>query len=289
MGIEVPLQHLILAMIIMVYFFFMLHQLKNVIKCWYIVYLILSISSSYFLFDVFKWFTDEALYAPVFYKLLLEGKNPYTYPVVVVPGTAEITWSYLPLLGFIQIPYIGDLPPKPWFFYYFTILIFAILTAYALKDDPYALCLFFNPITILVLAFGYNDIVPVYFLIVGIKHKNKIASYIGCATKQFNLPIMTLIWLYNREYSAILSALFMILAISLPFIIWSSPQVFFNKVVFGHFEKINDFQEGKALFPNYLLYPMALLSVYYKRIKNSKIINRFMGCAKFLHAGKYKG
>lgn len=140
-----------------------------------------------------------------------------------------------------------------------------LLVIYTLRTDLTSMCLFLNPITILILLYGYNDIVPVYFLILGILNNNKISAYIGCAVKQFNFPIMCLVWLYKKDYKSILTAFLLILLVSLPFIIWDY-QGFINAIIFNYFEKFNDFRIGKALYPNYLLYPITLLSIYYRRL-----------------------
>lgn len=123
-GIILPLQHLVLSLMMMSFFFFVLFELKRITRFWFIIYLVLSMSSSYLMFDIFRWFTDEAIYTPTFYNTILQGRNPYTTPVLTSLVPNGITWSYLPLIGFIQIPYIGELPPEPWYFYYLTISLF---------------------------------------------------------------------------------------------------------------------------------------------------------------------
>ena len=266
-GIMLPIKHLTLAISFIGFFWYTLFQLRKITRYWAVIYIILSAFVGYTMSHCVPWGTDEIEYTATFYATILSGQNPYTTPAPVSCIYEGIYWSYLPLLGFIQIPYLGPLPVQPWYFYQFTNLLFVLLIAYTLREKNTILCMFFNPVTINIIIYGYNDLVPVFFLFLGILHNNKIAAYIGCATKQFNLPIMTLVWIYKREYKTILKAFLFVLIISTPFILWDY-EAFSEQVFLAHIRKAGDFQEGAGIYPNYLLYPIALISIYHSRFKS---------------------
>lgn len=261
-----PLSHHFMILVFLLFFFNILFGLKRVSRYWFIIYIIVSITVGYiFAYEVFCWYTDEPEYTASFYATLLMGQNPYSTPVTLSYVRRDNYWAYLPLLGFIQIPYIGPLPLQPTNFYFLTIAVFVFLTVILLRGDTTKMCLFFNPITIAIIFHGYNDIVPVYFLMLGILSDNKIASYIGCAIKQFNFPIMTLIWMHRKEYKSIFMALLLIALVSLPFMLWDHDS-FLQQAFLNHIHKTESIKGGSAIFPNYWLYPIALITVYYKRL-----------------------
>lgn len=189
--------------------------------------------------------TDEDEYQPYFFKYLSEGKNPYT--------TQENPWGYpyvwLPMIGFLQIPIVP---------YIFTVLVFTAILALLLSE--YRFLLFFNPLTIWAIMGGFNDIVPISLFMIGILYRKKIAIWLAAASKQFILPIMTPIFLWQKKYKLLLTTIIFTSLVCLPFIIWNS-SAFFENTIFIHFNKLNDMGQG-YVFPNYFMYISMLVALY---------------------------
>lgn len=196
--------------------------------------------------------TDEPAFAAFYYPDILSGKNPYATEHSV-PGTPNSTFVYFPLLIFVQIPFIN---------YLVTLLIFYILTIVVLRNDPIALFIFANPVTACVMYAGFNDFIPIFFMIFAIKQRNRIAKWLSCGCKQFSLPIFIVVDFVKKDYKAIFQTIIVTSLICLPFFVWD-PQAFVNSAILKHIPKIQEISSGVKLYPNYWLYPLTLCTLYY--------------------------
>jgi hypothetical protein len=170
--------------------------------------------------------TDEPFTTPHFAGFVLSGHDPYVTQLVfsysqygrTIPSTSY--YLYLPLLMFLQIPFVS--------YKWFTLGSWGLIVFLARRRFDTASMLA-QPYAVLIAASGYNDL-PVLLLLtlgfVGIEgRRQKWAEYLSLGCKQFANAFVFVYYVVRRRWldSAItlaVSAVFLV-----PFLIWGGSAV----------------------------------------------------------------
>jgi hypothetical protein len=178
--------------------------------------------------------TDEAYTTPLYAGILLHGQNFYSVPLVVVytqygvHSTVSTFYSYLPLLTFLQIPYLD--------YKVFSALCWLGIV-WLVRKDFYAAAALAQPFVGLMAFNGFNDFAPLLLLTVAFVgwegRRQKWAQLVALGTKQFANVIVLLYHLARRDWGNALLVAAVTAAFLLPFLIWNAPATLCQAVLYG--------------------------------------------------------
>ena len=178
---------------------------------------IFSISTGYV-----NWLTDE-WNTPQYVSLLLGGRNWYNTPLqfqYVKWGTLvrATSWNvYLPLLPFVQVPYV-------WLDYrWFTLLLWGIMIN-AVRKRYYTSIALGGQYPAIMAANGFNDVVPLLFLTLGLVTfsgpRARVAKFLVLGMKQFANTFLFFYHLLRRDWREAGLTLLVSVLFLLPFLAW---------------------------------------------------------------------
>lgn len=166
--------------------------------------------------------TDEPYTTPLYVNILLQGHNPYavllvlTYVQYGVHSTVSSFYVYLPLLMFLQIPFLD--------YKLFSALCWVGIV-WLVRKDFYSAVALAQPFVALMAFNGYNDLAPLLLLTVGFVgwkgQRQRWAQAVALGTKQFASVFVLVYYVLRKDWrTALLSAIGTV-AILAPFIAWN--------------------------------------------------------------------
>lgn len=178
--------------------------------------------------------TDESYTTPLYASLILHAHNLYSVPLTVtyiqygVRSTVSTFYSYLPLLTFLQVPYLSYklLSAACW-----------LGIVWLVRRDFYSAVILAQPYVGILAFNGFNDFVPLLLLtaaFVGWAGKRQWwAQAIALGTKQFANVFVFAYHLLRRDWrNAGLTAL-ITLAFLVPFLVWDWRATLCQAVLYG--------------------------------------------------------
>jgi hypothetical protein len=169
-----------------------------------------------------NYLTDEWA-TPRYVTLLIQGHDWYSVPLqfsYVREGTLISTqiWNvYLPLLPFVQVPYV-------WLDYrWFTLGVWGVLV-YILRKRYYASVALAGQYSAVMAANGFNDVIPLLFLTLAFVTftgaRAKAAEYISLGLKQFANIFVFIYYILRRDWRQATITVIVTALLLLPFAIW---------------------------------------------------------------------
>ena len=211
--------------------------------------------------------TDEPFTTPRYAGLLFSGHDPYNYPLIfnyVQYGQTIHSVSiyvYLPLLMFLQVPYVD--------YKVFAIACWLGIVALVRKDF-YATVALGQPYVALMAASGFNDL-PVLLLMtvgfVGIHGKRqKWAELLSLGCKQFANVVVFLYYVFQRDWRNAFVTAGVTAAFLLPFLYWDWTSTICHA---GVYDRLSFCARYSSYIPwalNYSLYPLWAAAIFYPAI-----------------------
>ncbi len=178
--------------------------------------------------------TDEAYTTPLYVSILVHGQNLYSIPLVVtytqygIHSTVSTYYSYLPLLTFLQIPFLD---------YKLFCAVCWLGIVWLVRRDFYSAVALAQPFVGLLAFNGFNDFVPLLLLTAAFVgwngRRQRWAQLVALGTKQFANVFVFVYHLLRRDWrNALLTAVFT-LAFLVPFLIWDWHATLCQAVLYG--------------------------------------------------------
>lgn len=229
-----------------------------------------------------NWLTDE-WNTPQYVSVLLGGHDWYNTPLqfqYVKWGTLvrASSWNvYLPLLPFIQVPYV-------WLDYrWFTLVLWGFMI-YLVRNRYYTSIALGGQYPAVMAANGFNDVVPLLFLTLGLVTfagtRARAARFIVLGMKQFANTFLFVYHLLRRDWleaglTLLASVLFLV-----PFLVWDWKSAICTPVL----DMPPDCQRAQLVVDslrvrmNYGQWPIWIVAIFYPtllaKIKLSPILQR---------------
>jgi hypothetical protein len=207
--------------------------------------------------------TDEPFTTPHFAGFVLSGHDPYVTQLVfsysqygrTIPSTSY--YLYLPLLMFLQIPFVS--------YKWFTLGSWGLIVFLARRRFDTASMLA-QPYAVLIAASGYNDL-PVLLLLtlgfVGIEgRRQKWAEYLSLGCKQFANAFVIVYYLLRRRWVDVGITLGVSVAFLAPFLVWGGPAII-CPAVFADRLSVCPVHSGASVLLNYPIWAVWLVAVFY--------------------------
>ncbi len=207
--------------------------------------------------------TDEPFTTPRFAAFTLAGNDPYTTQLIFTYQqygrtlSSQSYYLYLPLLMFLQIPFVN----YKWFtlgcWVAMVLLVRRRFDAATMLAQPYVL---------LVAASGYNDL-PVLLLLTlgfaGIEGKRqKWAEYLSLGCKQFANAFVFVYYLVRRRWVDSLITIGVTFAFLAPFLVWGGTAVLCPAVLADRLSQCT--KGGSAsLLLNYPVWLVWIFAIFY--------------------------
>lgn len=218
--------------------------------------------------------TFEPATTPAYASVLLAGHDPYTTLlhlafvtcsgptshgwVTCVPETSSTYYVYLPLLTFLQVPFV----PYRW-----VTLACAALVAYRVRRDPVALALLGSPYVALLAANGYNDF-PVLLLLtlgfVGTSGRGRAAwEWLSLGTKQFANLVVLAYHIARRDLRGVAVTLAVSLAWVVPFLLLDPRGFVCTAILYEDPGCTSSLGHSLFVHVNYWLWPAWVVAVFH--------------------------
>jgi len=207
--------------------------------------------------------TDEPFTTPRFVTLLWAHQDPYVVPLVfnyVQYGQTIHSYSiypYLPLLMFLQIP---------WVSYKWVTLGCWVGMVYLVRKRFDAGVFLAQPYVVVMAASGYNDFPVLLLLTIAFVgwygRRQRWAQLLALGAKQFANVIVIGYYALRRDWKNLLVTLGVSAAFILPFVVWSGPTVLCPTVVADRLSSCPNGGTAEYLL-NYALWPVWVLAVFY--------------------------
>jgi hypothetical protein len=223
-----------------------------------------------------NYLTDEWA-TPQYVSLLLQGQDWYSVPLqfqYVKMGTlmsARIWNVYLPLLPFIQVPYV-------WLDYrWFTLAVWGLMV-YAVRKRYYASMALGGQYPALMAANGFNDVIPLLFLTLAFVtfsgRRSEVAKLLSLGMKQFANIFVFVYHVLRRDWvqaglTVLVSVLFL-----LPFLVWNWRSAICTPIL----DMPPDCRSTENLLVNsvhsrinFALWPVWLVAIFYPTLRAATI------------------
>ncbi len=165
--------------------------------------------------------TDEPWTTPRFVGLALSGQDLYTTQLTFwhdrmgVQVYSASYYVYLPLLTFVQVPYLD--------YRWFSLALWGAVV-YLLRNRYYGAIAMACPYPALMAANGFNDFVPLilltFALVLPQGWPRRVAEILALGVKQFANVLLFGYYLAKKDYLAALRTVVVTLVILLPFLLW---------------------------------------------------------------------
>ena len=231
--------------------------------------------------------TDEPFTTPRFVTLIWAHQDPYVTPLnfyYVQYGTRYYSHSiypYLPLLMFLQIPFLS--------YKWFALACWAGMVL-LVRNRFDAGVLVAQPYFAVMAASGYNDFPVLLLLTVGFVgfagRRQRWAELLSLGAKQFANAIVILYYLVRRDWKNVLVTLGVSAAFILPFVVWSGPLALCSSVFANRLAACPNGGSAQYLL-NYSVWPAWALAIFYPAIvratrtsaENGRLARRLKGRA----------
>jgi hypothetical protein len=208
--------------------------------------------------------TDEPYTTPLYASLLLHGHNLYAVPLVVsytqygVPATVTTYYAYLPLLTFLQIPYLD---------YKLICALCWVAMLWLVRKDFYSATALAQPFVGLMAFNGFNDFAPLLLLTLGLVgwsgRRQKWAEIAALGTKQFANVLVFGYHLLRRDWwNALLTAAVTVVFL-LPFLLWNLHATLCQAVLYGLPAGCGSGSHLLLFHIDYILWPLWCAAVFY--------------------------
>lgn len=168
-----------------------------------------------------NFLTDEPWTTPRFVGLVLSGQDLYStqltfwHPRMGVEVYSASYYVYLPLLTFLQVPYLD--------YRWFTLGLWG-LTVYLLRDRYYAAMVMACPYPAMMAANGFNDLVPLLLLtlvfVLPPGWPRRACEVLALGVKQFANLVLFGYYLFKKDYVGALRAVVVTVVVLVPFLLW---------------------------------------------------------------------
>ncbi len=223
-----------------------------------------------------NYLTDEWA-TPQYVSLLFQGQDWYSVPLqfqYVKMGTvvSATIWNvYLPLLPFMQVPYV-------WLDYrWFTLAMWGLMV-HAVRKRYYASMALGGQYPALMSANGFNDVIPLLFLTLAFvtftgRHA-QAAKFLSLGLKQFANTFVFLYYVLRRDWreaglTILASILFLV-----PFLIWNWKSAICTPIL----DMPPDCQSTENLLVNsvharinFALWPVWVVAIFYPALRTAII------------------
>jgi hypothetical protein len=227
---------------------------------------VFSVATGYLNFLTDEWAT------PQYVTLLFSGHNWYSTPFqfqYVKMGTVYNTtiWDvYLPLLPFIQVPYV-------WLDYrWFTLAVWGLMV-YVVRGRYYTSMALGGQYMALMAANGFNDVIPLLFLTLAFVtlsgRRARLARYLSLGMKQFSNAFVFGYQILRRDWREAGITIAISLLFLVPFFVWDWKSAICTPIL----DMPPDCSSTQNLgfnsvhvLINFALWPVWIAGVYYRDI-----------------------
>jgi hypothetical protein len=208
--------------------------------------------------------TDEAYTTPLYVSLLLRGHNLYALPLVVtytqygVRVTVSTYYAYLPLLTFLQLPFLD----------YKLFSAFCWLgIVWLVRKDVHSATALAQPF-VAVLAFnGFNDFAPLLLLTLAFVgwggRRWRWSELVALGTKQFASVFVFAYHLLRRDWWNAFAAAAVTAAFLLPFLVWDWNATVCQAVLYGLPAGCPGMGHILLFHIDYGLWPLWVVAIFY--------------------------